>query len=111
MIKLKNNNIIMTEYFDAKSARQITDTNRLNSILNQIKDATAQGKNKIVVDYISDSVLENKINDLGYDVYETWENTDPNISEAQFMSLMTNWTLSKKTERRPSHNKKTVIQW
>lgn len=102
----------MTEYFDAKSARQASNDNKLNSILEKIKDATSQGKTKIIVDYISSgSDLEIKLEGMGYDLYEKWENTDLNITESQFKGLMTNWSLARKTTPKPSFIKHTVIQW
>jgi hypothetical protein len=102
----------MPEYFNAKTARSASNDNKLNSILNLIKDATAQGKSKIMVDYIpAGSYLETKLEDMGYEMYEKWENTDPNISESQFMGLMTNWSLNRKNTPKPSFIKHTVIQW
>ena len=100
----------MSEYIDARSARQFSNNNELDTIMELIKIATKQGKRKVRLDYkITNTVTETKLGEMGYEMWEDWENTNPNLTESQFMNLMTEYSFTRKNK--PSFITHTVIQW
>jgi len=72
------------EYFNAKSARNLSKGSKLDFIMLSIKEACEYGHKEIIVDDFNDEIISDKLHDLGYNLEYFIENTDSSISKKEF---------------------------